>query len=123
MWGEIFKRQDIVRRKPQDALGINGSGEFAAGAKSEFKGFSGFIVRHDDDDWFFGGAREERNIQRTGGCSESRDTTAPRSKAKMPAYAIECGGLLQLREDFADKREDHTETILSVQSEDAVKVL
>jgi hypothetical protein len=25
----------------------------------------------------------------------------------MPAYAIEGGGLLQLREDFADKREDH----------------
>ena len=104
---EIFKRQDIVCRQTQHALGIDGPGELAAGAESEFKRFSGLIVRHDDDDRLFRGACEKRDVQRAGGCGQSRDTPAPRSKAEMPAYAIECGGLLQLREDFADKREDH----------------
>jgi len=38
----------------------------------------------------------------------------------MPAYAIECGGLLQLREDFADKREDHVDTSLPANGEDTL---
>jgi hypothetical protein len=40
----------------------------------------------------------------------------------VPAYAIECGGLLQLREDFADKREDHVKSSLPARSEEVVKV-
>ena len=90
-----------------DALGIDGSGEVAAGSEGEFEGLGGLVVGDDDEDGFFGGAGEEGDEEGARGDGESGDTTPPRSEGEMPAYALECGGLLQLREDFADKRQDH----------------
>jgi len=112
-----------MRRQPQNPLGIECSSKLAAGSQRQFQRLSRLVVRHYNNHRLFGGARKERNVERPRGRSQSRDTPTPRSKAQVPAYAIECGGLLQLREDFADKREDHVELILPAQSEDAVKAV
>ena len=40
------------------------------------------------------------------------DTPPPRAEAQVPAHTLECLGVLQLREDFADKRENHSTSSL-----------
>jgi hypothetical protein len=54
-----------------------------------------------------GSSGEKRNVERTGGIGESGHTPATDTEGEVPANAIKGGGLLQFREYFADKREDH----------------
>ena len=60
------------------------------------------------------GAGHQRKVERTRGRGQSGHTSPPRTQAEVPAYAIECGGVLQLRENFADEREDHAVSSLTV---------
>src|ERR1019366_2328230 len=87
--------------------GVDGAGEFAAGAQGGFQFLGGLVVSHHNDDGIFGGARHQRQIEGAGCRGKSRHTPTPRSEAEVPAYAIEGGGVLQLRENLADKREYH----------------
>ena len=96
-------------RKADDTLGIDGTSELGASAKDGLESFSSFVVGNDDDERLTGSAREEREIEGTGSYRESGDTPTAHTKAEVPLYAIECGGVLQLREDFADEREDHVQ--------------
>ena len=110
---EIFKGKHVVRGHADDAMGIDGAGELAASAEHRLKSLGGLVVRDDDDDELARGAGKEREIEGASGRGESRDTPTPRTKAEMPLYAIKCGGVLQLREHFADKREDHASSSLA----------
>jgi hypothetical protein len=54
-----------------------------------------------------GGLGHERQVEGAGRGGEAGDTPTPRSEAEVPAYAFKPGRVLQLRKDFADKRENH----------------
>ncbi len=107
MRGEVLEGQNVMGGQADEAGGIDGAGKLAAGAQGGFESFGGLVVRDHDDDGLAGGAGHQRNEQGAGGDGESGDTPAARTQAEVPAYAIECGGMLQLREDFADERENH----------------
>jgi hypothetical protein len=51
----------------------------------------------------------ERKVEGAGGCRQSGHTATSRSEAEMPANAIKGEGVLQVRKNFADEREDHRE--------------
>ena len=106
--GKVFKREYVVGGKADDAVGIDGAGEFAAGFERGFEGLGGLVVGDDHDDRAAGGGvGHEGKVEGAGGGGESGDTTTPRSKAEVPANAIKGGGVLQVRKNFADEREDH----------------
>ena len=96
-----------MRGKADDAGGIDGSGQLASGLEERFEGLGGLVVGDDDDDRLPGGLRHQRKIESARRCGQSGHTPPSRSEAKVPANALKSRGLLQLREDFADKREDH----------------
>ncbi len=106
--GKVFKREHVVGRETDHAVGIDGAGKFAAGSECGFEGLGGLVVGDDQDDRAAGGrAGHERKVKRAGGGRQSGDTATPRSKAEVPANAIKGGGVLQVRKNFADEREDH----------------
>ena len=99
--------------KAYNACGIDGAGELAAGLEEGFKRLGGFVVSDDEDDELLGGASHERKVERSGRCGESGHTPTPRTQAEVPAYAFKSRSLLQLRENFADKRQDHQSSSLT----------
>ena len=111
--GEIFERQDVVGREAQDTVGWDGSGEVATGAEGEMHGVRGLVIGNDDDGWNLSGAREERNVEGAGGRGESRNTPAPSGKRKVPSCLFKGGGILQVRQQLADKGEDHADSSLA----------
>ncbi len=70
----------------------------------------------------FAARAKRRNVDGAGCSRQSGDTPSPRSKRQVPAYAIKCGRVLQIREDFADEREDHPLESYQLKSEDAVNL-
>ena len=114
MGREVLERKHVVRGQADHTLGIDGSGEFAAGAQSRFKSLGGLVVGHYDDNGMLGGAGKQRKVQRTGSIGESGHTSSSDTEGEVPANAIKGGGLLQFRENFADKREDHAVSSLPV---------
>jgi hypothetical protein len=96
-----------VSGETDDARGIDGAGELAAGLEERLESFGGFVVCNDDDRELLGGARHEGKVKSTRGSGERRHTPTTRTQAEVPAYALKTGGLLQLRENLADEREDH----------------
>ena len=83
------------------------TGEFAAGAQQRLQRFGGLVVGDDEEDGLARGAGQKRKVKGTRRRGKSGHTTTPRTKVEMPLYAIEGGGALQLREDFADEGENH----------------
>ena len=78
--GERFsKGRTSWAGRRSNAVAGSGAGEFAAGREERLEGFGGFVVGDDDDDGMLGGAREEREIEGTGGAGESRDTPTTRT--------------------------------------------
>ena len=110
---EILKRKHVVGGKADNACGINRAGKFAAGLEERLEGFGGFVVGDDDDDGLLGGARHEREVESTRRCGECRHTPTTRTQAEVPANAFKARSLLQLRENLADKREDHQSSSLT----------
>ena len=104
---EIFERKHIVRGQAHDAVGIEGAGEFAAGAQRGLERFGGLVVGDEHDDRLLGRPGQEGKVKGARGDGQSGHTSAPRSEAEMPANALKGGGVLQVREKFADEREDH----------------
>ena len=104
---KIFKGKHVVGGKAHDAGGIDGAGELASGLEQRLERFGGLVVGDDDDDRLLGGPRHQRQIESARGCGQSGHTPPSRTQAKVPANALKSRGMLQLREDFADKREDH----------------
>jgi hypothetical protein len=107
MGGEVLKWEDVVRRHANDASRVDGSGKFASGAKSELEIFRSLVIGYHDDDWIFGGSRHQRQVKGTRSDGESRHTSTPNIEVEVPSNAVERGGVLQLREYLADKREYH----------------
>ncbi len=107
-WGKGFQTEVRRGRETDDAIGIDGAGEFAAGFERGFEGLGGLVVGDDHDDRTAGGGvGQEGKVKGAGGGGQSGDTPTPRSKAEVPANAIKSGGVLQVRKNFADEREDH----------------
>ena len=104
---EIFKGKHIVGRKAHDARRIDGAGELASGLEQRLQRFGGLVVGHDDDDRLLGGPRHQRQIERPRRRGQSGHTSPARTQAQVPANAFKSRGMLQLRKNFADKREDH----------------
>ncbi len=104
---EVLEWEHIVGGDTDYTIWIDCSGEFTAGAECEFESFGGLVIGHDNDDGLLGGASEKWDVKRTGSIRESGHTSATDTKREVPANAIKGGGLLQFRENFADKREDH----------------
>ena len=104
---EIFERKHVVGREAHDARRVDGAGQLAAGLEQRLQGLGRFVVGHDHDDRLARGPRHQRKIQSARGCGEPGDTPPPRSEAQMPANALKSRRMLQLRENFADKRENH----------------
>ena len=73
----------------------------------ELQSLGGLVVGNHNDHGLLGGAGEQRKVKRAGSIGESGHTSAPDTEGEVPANAIKRGGLLQFREYFADKREDH----------------
>ncbi len=91
-----------------DDLGrIHGPGEVATYLQHGLESLGGLVVGDHNNDRLARGAGDEGNVEGAGGCRQSRHTSPPRSKAEVPAYAIKSRNVLQLREDFADERENH----------------
>ena len=107
MGREILEREHVVGGQADDTRGIDGAGELASGFQHGFERFGGLVVSDDEDDRLAGGARHEGNVEGAGGGSQSGDTSSPRIQAQVPDYAFKTRGVLQLRKNFADKREDH----------------
>ena len=76
-------------------------------------GVGGLVVGDEDDGGDLSGAREEGNVEGAGGGSESRDTTTPTGKRQVPSCLFEGGGNLQVRQQLADKGEDHAGSSLA----------
>ena len=93
--------------KMHTTLTIDSAGQVATGAQSGLEGLGGLVVGHHHDDRLARSPRQQRQKERTRRGSEPGYTPAPRTEAQMPLYALEGGGVLQLRENFADEREDH----------------
>ena len=104
---EIFKRQHIVRRQPHHALRINSPGQLAAGLQQRLQRLGGLIIRHNDDHGLPRGLCHQGTVECARCSGEPGDTTTPRAEAQMPLHAFKCGRMLQIREDFADERENH----------------
>ena len=100
-----------MSRKAHDASRIDGAGEIATGFQERLERLSRFVVCNDDDNWLARGTRYQWQVQGARCSGESGYTSPPRSQAQVPAYAIKSRSLLQLRKDFADKRENHPMTV------------
>ena len=107
---EIFEGKHVVRRQPHHAPG-QGAGQLATGAQHRLQRLGGLVVGHHHDDRLAGGPRHQRQIERPRRGGQSGDTPTPRTKAQMPSYALKTGRVLQLREDFADERENHVYSV------------
>jgi hypothetical protein len=110
--GEIFKGQDIVRGQAQDGVRAERSGKLAGAEHGGVEGFGGLVVGDDDDAGGVGGVDERRQIEGAGGGGEARDATTPGAGAEMAADTLEGLRVLEVREEFANKREDHASLIL-----------
>ncbi len=104
---EVFKREHVVGGKADHARRIDGAGEFAAGAEHGLQGLGNLVVGDQHDDGVLGGPGHEGKIEGARRGGQSGHTPPPRSEAEMPANALKCGGVLQVRKNFADEREDH----------------
>ncbi len=87
--------------------GFDGAGEFAAGPQHGFQFLRGFVVGDEDDYRLTRCTRNEWDVESPRRRGEPGYTSPPRTKAQMPSYALKSGRVLQLREDFADERENH----------------
>jgi len=110
---EILKRKNVVCGKAYDTIGIHRTGQLASCTKRRFQSFGCFVIRDDDEHRLLRRSRQQRKVQRTRCIGESGQTSPPDTEGEVPANAIKRGGLLQFRENFADKREDHAESSLS----------
>ena len=110
---EILEWQNVAGREGDDGVGIDGAGEFGEGGDDGQKVFGGAIVGDDDDERALGAALEENSDEGFGGGVEARDTNPPRALAQMGGRTPEGWEKFHLRENFADKREEHVELILS----------
>ena len=104
---EIFKGKDVVGGKAHHASGIDGAGELATGLEQRLQRLGGLVVGDDDHSELLGGPRHQRQIKRSRRRGQAGHTPPPRTQAEVPANALESRGMLQLRENLADKREDH----------------
>jgi hypothetical protein len=107
-----FKRQYVVGRKAQDAFGFDSAGQLGGCAQHLFQGFGSLVICYQDDDRRLRGASKERQVERAGRSRQTGHTSAPGTKAEMPSHTLKTRGLLQARESFADKGEDHSDSIL-----------
>src|SRR6185437_13923268 len=119
---EIFKGEDIVRWKTHDARGVDCTGKFTGCLEGDLQSFGHLVVRDDDNHRPASGSSHEGQVQGASGGGESGHTTAPRSKAQVPAYALKCRTMLQFRENFADKRENHCSLSLAVRKKGCIAV-
>ncbi len=118
---EIFEREHVVGGKAHHARGIDGAGQLASGLEQRLQRLGGLVVGHDHDDRLLGRPRHQRQIERPRRRSQSGHTPTPRTQAEVPANALKSRGMLQLREDFADKRENHRSSSLAVETSTATK--
>jgi len=104
---KILKREHVVGGKANHASGIDGARKFAASPQGALEGLRRLVIGNQYDDRLTGRAGHKRNVEGARSCRKSGNTPPPRSKAEMPANAIKGGGVLQVRKNFADEREDH----------------
>jgi hypothetical protein len=107
MGREVFKGKNVVGGQADHLRGVHGAGEVAAGFEQGFERLGSFVVGHDHDCKLLGGPRHQGKVNGPRRCGEARDTSPPRTKAEVPSYAFKTRRVLQLREDFADERENH----------------
>ena len=97
--------------KPHHARRIDGAGQLASGLEQRLQRLGGLVVGHHHDHRLLGGPRHQRQIERPRRRRQSGHTPPPRTQAQMPANALKSRRVLQLREDFADEREDHVSSV------------
>ena len=90
---------------------IDRAGQLAAGLEHRLQRLGSLVVGHHHDHRLLGRPRHQRQIKRTRRRRQSGHTSPPRTKAQMPLYALKPRRVLQLREDFADKRENHVVSV------------
>lgn len=81
------------------------------------------VVRDDDEAGGIGGANEVGKIEATCGCSEAGYTSAAGASTKVAAYTLECLRVFEVRQQFADKRENHSLSLLYGEAELARRAL
>jgi hypothetical protein len=96
-----------VSRQPYHARRVHRTGKLAAGLEKGFKRFGGLVVRNHHNNHLPRCSRHQRQVHRARRSREAGHTPPPRPQAQMPSYALKSRRVLQLREDFADKRENH----------------
>jgi hypothetical protein len=103
---KIFKGKHIVRREPHHARRIDGAGQLASGLEQRLQRLGGLVVGHDHDHRLLGRPRHQRQVERAPSPSARTHAAAPHpgsgacERAQIP-------GVLQLRKNLADKRENH----------------
>ena len=104
---KVFKRKDVVGGQTHNSRGVNGSCQLAAGLEQWLQCLGRLVVGDHNNHRLAGGPRHQRDVKRPRCRRQSGDTPPPRTKAQMPSYAFKSRRVLQLRKDFADKRENH----------------
>jgi hypothetical protein len=100
-----------MSRQPGHGGRVHRAGQLASGAQHRLQRLGGLVVGHQHHHRLTGCARQQRNVDGPRRGRQPRDTHPPRRKAQMPSYAFETRRVLQLRKDFADKREDHVPSV------------
>ena len=111
---EIFEGQHVVGGKAEDAVDWDGAGELAGGEEGGVQGLGGFVVGDNNNRGNLRGASEEGNVKGAGRGGESGDTTTPTGKCQVSPCLFEGGRMLQVRQQLADKGEDHAVFSLAV---------
>ena len=114
-WGERFSkgRTSWAGRRRTDSAGRAPVRSHPARRTASVEGVGGLVVGDDDDAGSLRGADEEGKVEGAGGEGESRDTTTPTGKRQVPSCLFEGGRILQVRQQLADKGEDHAGSSLA----------
>jgi hypothetical protein len=84
-------------------------------------GVGGLVIGYYNNRWNLRGAREEGNIEGAGRGGESGNTTATTGKRQVPSCLFKGRGTLQVRQQLADKGEDHAGCSLAAVVEVIIK--
>ncbi len=104
---EVFKGQDVVSWQAENGLGVERAGQFTGSEHGRVQGLGRFIVGHQNQRGRGGGLHKVGEIERAAGERESGDAPPALSGFQMAADAVEGVGVLEVRDEFANKGENH----------------
>ena len=104
---EVFVGKHVVGRQHHDGVGVRRAGQIAKRLHHGQELFRGAVAVHHDDQRLQCGFEEQRVMQGARAGGEAGHTYPPRAALYLASCTLEIGRLLHVREEFANKRQDH----------------